>query len=216
SEWAHLLAVDSDPSDQIVVLEHGYAEQRACAGHIRKFESGWITVEIGLLLCNVCNVLHLLRSSDTRKGAYRARGDHGVTPPQFGKCGRRAVHCNESEHVSLVQEQVTEFGLAYPHCIRQHGVEHRLKRSWRRADDTEDFRRRRLLLKGLGQLARSCLHLLKEARILDGDDGLVSEGFQKSDLLVGEERRDGACHRNPAYRLAVSHQRHGQEGADVA
>src|SRR5215475_2814337 len=53
SDWAHLLTVDSDPSDQIIVLEHGYAEQRACAGHICKFEGGWMTVEIGLVRCNV-------------------------------------------------------------------------------------------------------------------------------------------------------------------
>src|SRR5262249_57371639 len=99
TEWTYLLAVDSDPSDQIIVLEHGYGEQRACAGHIREFESGWITVEIGLLRCNVSNVLHLLRSGDTRKDTHR--GDHGVTPPQFGNCRRRAQHSHVSAHVSF-------------------------------------------------------------------------------------------------------------------
>src|SRR5262249_9414610 len=96
----------------------------------------------------------------------------------------RAVHCNESEYVSLVQEQVAELGLAYPHCIRQHGLEDRLKGSWRRADDTEDFGRRRLLLKGLGQLALARLLGLKQSRVLDGDQGLIGKRGDKRDLFL--------------------------------
>ena len=90
------------------------------------------------------------------------------------------MHCNESELVSLVQEQVAELGLAYPHCIRQHGLEDRLKHSWRRADDTEDFGRRRLLLKGLGQLSRARLHLLEQTRVLDGVAKVLSSSICRS------------------------------------
>ena len=35
-------------SDQIIVLEHGDAEQRACAGRIREFDGGRIAIEISL------------------------------------------------------------------------------------------------------------------------------------------------------------------------
>ena len=31
-----------------------------------------------------------------------------------------------------------------------------------------------------------CLHLVEQPRILDGDDGLVGEGLQQFDVLVGE------------------------------
>src|SRR5262249_324019 len=78
-EWPHLLAIDSDHSDQIIVLEHGDAEQRACAGHIREFDGGWIAVEIALHCFDVSNLLHLLRS-DARPSRRAARW--GLPRPQ--------------------------------------------------------------------------------------------------------------------------------------
>ena len=42
------------------------------------------------------------------------------------------------------------------------------------------------------QLALARLLLLEQPRVLDGDHGLVGEGLNKFDLLVGE-RLHGAC-----------------------
>ena len=45
---------------------------------------------------------------------------------------------------------------------------------------------RRLLLQRLLQLACARLLLLEQPRVLDGDDGLVGEGLEQLDLLLGE------------------------------
>ena len=47
-------------------------------------------------------------------------------------------------------------------------------------------RRRGLVLERLRQLLRARLHLLEEADVVDGDDGLVGEGGDEVDLALGE------------------------------
>src|SRR5262245_8098352 len=58
--------------------------------------------------------------------------------------------------------------------LRNH-VQHRLNVSRRTGNDSQDFTRCSLLLQRL-------LKLLEQPGILDGDHGLVSEGFEKLDL----------------------------------
>src|SRR5215831_2890810 len=70
-------------------------------------------------------------------------------------------------------------GLAQP-CRRLHqGVEHGLQVKGGAADDLEYVSGGSLLLQRLAQL-------VKQARVLDGDHGLVGKGADKRDLLVGE------------------------------
>ena len=57
------------------------------------------------------------------------------------------------------------------------GVEHRLRVAEGVAYDGEDFGGRRLLLQRLGQLLGARLLGLEQARVLDGDHGLVGEGL---------------------------------------
>ena len=51
---------------------------------------------------------------------------------------------------------------------------------------TEHLRGRGLLLQRLGELARARLHLVEQPRVLDRDHGLVGEGLDQLDLLVGK------------------------------
>ena len=43
-----------------------------------------------------------------------------------------------------------------------------------------------MLLQRLGELGGARLHFLEQARILDRDDGLVGEGLEDGNLLLGE------------------------------
>ena len=65
-------------------------------------------------------------------------------------------------------------------------LEHRLQIAGRRADDLKHIGGRGLLLQRLREIARLRLHLVEQPDILDGDHGLVGEGLQQVDLLVGE------------------------------
>ena len=63
---------------------------------------------------------------------------------------------------------------------------HRLQSVGERLMTLEHLAGRGLVLERLGQLARARLHLLEQPRVLDGDHGLVGEGLEQLDLLVGE------------------------------
>ena len=71
-------------------------------------------------------------------------------------------------------------------AVSDDGIEDRLQIERRAADDVQHIARRGLILERLRQLARARLHLLEQPRVLDGDHGLVGEGLQQLDLLVGE------------------------------
>ena len=66
--------------------------------------------------------------------------------------------------------------------------EHGLEVKDRTADHLQHLGRGGLLLQRFGELALARLHLLEQPRVLDGDDGLVGEGLEQLDLLVGEGR----------------------------
>ena len=70
-------------------------------------------------------------------------------------------------------------GLAQPHRGFNQRVEHRLQIERRAADDLEHVGGRRLLLQRLAQL-------VEQARVLYGDDGLLSEVAQELDMFVAE------------------------------
>ena len=77
-------------------------------------------------------------------------------------------------------------------CALDDGVEDRLYVRGRAADDAEHLGRRRLMFQGFTQFRIAFLEFLKQPHILDRDHGLISEGFEKSDLLIGK-RLDFVC-----------------------
>jgi hypothetical protein len=56
-------------------------------------------------------------------------------------------------------------------------LEHRLQLAGRTADHLENFGRRGLLLQRLAKIIGALPQLVQQASVLDGDDGLIREGF---------------------------------------
>ena len=75
---------------------------------------------------------------------------------------------------------------ANPCCAFDDGVEDRLHVGGRAADDAEHLGGRRLMLQRLAQFCVALLEFLEQPDVLDGDHGLVGEGFEQCDLLVSE------------------------------
>ena len=94
-------------------------------------------------------------------------------------------------------------------------MEHRLQIERRAADDLENVGGRRLLLKRFLEVARLRLHLVEQAHVVDGDDGLFGERLKERDLSIGERARLEPDKRNSADRLAVAKHRHGQHGPEA-
>ena len=71
----------------------------------------------------------------------------------------------------------------------------------------------RLLLQRLGQLAIARLQLREQPHVLDGDDGLVGEGLEQRDLLVGERAGSSVRDDDRADRRALAQQRRRETGS---
>src|SRR5207249_11360720 len=73
SERTHLLAINGDRADQLVVLEHGDAEHCPITAKLDGGNDKGIAFEIGRYRLDVGNVDHLLRRGDTSKQRVRGR-----------------------------------------------------------------------------------------------------------------------------------------------
>src|SRR5262249_27885279 len=89
-----------------------------------------------------------------------------------------------NQSVPLAQSQHHIINPANPCGALHDSVEHRLHVRRRAADDTEHLRCSRLMLEGFAQLCVALLQFLKQADILDGNDSLVRESFQKRDMFL--------------------------------
>ena len=69
---------------------------------------------------------------------------------------------------------------AKPGRVLDEGVENRLHVKRRAADDFQNFAGRRLMIQGFGQVRVAFLQFFEQPHVLDGDDGLVGEGFEQS------------------------------------
>ena len=59
------------------------------------------------------------------------------------------------------------------------------------------------MLQRLAQFRVALLDLFEQPHILDGDDGLVGEGFEQRDLLVGEGPHLRAAYMNRSDRTSL-------------
>src|SRR5690348_8882094 len=89
----------------------------------------------------------------------------------------------ENRKVTVVESQRNVINLANCRRALDDGIEHRLHIRRRTADDSEHLGRCGLMLQGFAQFCVALAEFLEQPHILNGNDGLVGEGFQKSDLL---------------------------------
>src|SRR6516164_8753717 len=116
------------------------------------------------------------------------------------------VSRDRAKVIALTEKQGAESGFAELCRIRQHGLEHGLKLARRRADDTQHFRCRSLLLQRFGQLARALLLRLKQPHVLYRDHGLICEGCYKIDLLLSKWFNVRTRQEKSANRCSLAHE----------
>src|SRR4030095_4826133 len=94
--------------------------------------------------------------------------------------------CPQNHGVPLVESQhhvinPTNLCRALDNCVQD-----RLHVRGRAADNTQHLGRCRLMLQRFAKFLIALLEFLEEPDIFDGDDGLVGEGFEQRNLLLGE------------------------------
>ena len=109
--------------------------------------------------------------------------------------------------VPLVESQHHVINPTNPGGALDDGVEDRLHVRGRAADDAEHLGRCRLMLQRLAQFCVALLDLLEQPHVLDRDDRLIGEGFEKLDLLFGKRPDLRATNHDRPDRNALAQQR---------
>src|SRR5262245_2515014 len=118
NERAHLLAIDGNSADRLVVLEHRNREHRPIPPKLDACNDTRIAFEVGPYRLNVGNVHHLLRGSYSPKRRIRGRSDQFACA-RLDIRGRGVVNGNSTEAISLADVQRADLRLADAHRIRQ-------------------------------------------------------------------------------------------------
>src|SRR5262249_41755239 len=121
--------------------------------------------------------------------------------------GYRTKMSPRNRSVAVAESQQHVVDPTYPRSARDDGVKDWLHVRWRAADDAEHLGRCRLMLQRLAQFRIALLDFFEQPHVLDRDNGLVSECFEKSDLLVGEGSNLDSPHQNDTQRNSLTEQR---------
>ena len=102
-----------------------------------------------------------------------------------------------------------------PRRALDDGVEDRLHVRGRAADDAEHLGGCRLMLQRFAQFCVALAEFLEQAHILDGDDRLISEGFEKADLLIRERLDYCSTNNDNTDRLVLAQKRRGEHRSET-
>src|SRR5262245_25414094 len=91
-----------------------------------------------------------------------------------------------NQSVTLTESQLHVIDPTNPGRALDDSIKHRLYVRGRAADDTEYLGRCRLMLQSLSQFRIALLKFFEQPHVLNGNDGLVGESLQKSDLFIRE------------------------------
>src|SRR5215813_3683158 len=127
-EGLDLLAIDSDCTNQVALLEHRYNQKRPSSGDLgNRF--------IGIFCSDVGDVGDLPRVSDTVEDTCRATRSNRIALAISGPSLRCIVQSNVPKYIAFIEQQVAEAGLADANSVLKHSLEHWLQLAGRGADD---------------------------------------------------------------------------------
>ena len=176
---------DNHHTNEFIIFQHRNVEEGACAGQLDDCSGG------GSLHLHVRNVNDLFSRPDTIKVRSRSRTDDGIASPFLQERLRRAIKCDvPSTHRPQPR---ASFRISFANRMRfhQHGVEHRLQLPSRAGDNLENFRGRRLLRQRfLADIVRALAQFGEQARVFDGDDGLLGEIAEQLAICSSAEWSD--------------------------
>src|SRR5260370_36231768 len=127
---------------------------------------------------------------------------------EFYEIARMAVARALAVDLACLLMDRSRVRFAETRCRLSKRIQNGLQIEGRAADDLEH-------IGGGGLLLQRFAQLVKQARVLDGDDGLIGEVCDQLDLLLGEWPNFSPIDCNAADRLILSEHRHGDQCADA-
>src|SRR5262249_58388337 len=121
---------------------------------------------------------------------------HGVLLYEVTVLGRHVVGRGQSLQLAVLSVDAATYGPTQPRRVLDQRLEYGPKIEGRSADQLQHLGGRRLLFQRLRDLSMCgrerfvlLFQFLEQPHVLDGNDGLVPEGLEQRDLLVGKGTR---------------------------
>src|SRR5262249_4327133 len=121
NEWADLLTIDRDNTDELLLLQHRHSDYRADASDVSTRDHQRIAVEVAPSCTQVGYLNRFLGLGDAAQRGVRPRTEQSSAPqlPQVGR-RQRTVQCSEAESISFAKPHCPVTGSAKLCCVRQH------------------------------------------------------------------------------------------------
>ncbi len=213
-EGPHFASVDRDLADTLVVPHHRHEERGAYALDVRCGDPVRYSVAIAGAVGNVGKLLGHAFDRYLGGECIPFVDGHGVLAQPLDELRPRALVCDQVEVILLAHLQKGERRIAQPGGVVEDGVEDRRVVGRRAADGAQDVAGRRLALERLGNLFVAGLDFMKQALVLDGDNGLGGEGLHELDFRLGERLDATAGTKNHADRCPAAQQRNAENSAE--
>src|SRR5215468_4485478 len=193
-------AIQREQAHRPAIAHERYAQHAARARDAREVTVG------------VRGVFHRIR--DVHRPAFRDRAaDKRAAAHHLANSAQRLHHLGRYTIPRPARKRVVvpyvdghHLSMAKARGGGHERVEYGLKVEFRPADGAQYLRRRRLLFERVLQLPRPRLLRFKQACVLDGDDGLISEGLDKCNLLIAEGASGPPIEREKPNNLSTADQ----------
>jgi hypothetical protein len=194
--------VEDDHSHRVLAPQHRDSQEAPiahCSGHFRATREPFLPLEIG-------DVQDLAPGQDPPGHGVIGRGTGLDTPCDGFPFRRGGAGERPLEPFAILDppDEAVERP-AQPDRALEDGVEDGLQIGPRGADHAEDLGHRRLPIERFREFRIARPQFFEQPHVLDGDDGLVGEGLEESDLLVGEQPGLSAARSGRANGHALPH-----------
>ena len=195
-ERPHFRARQDQDADRGALAQHRDGKNRAVIAQPLPFHQGvfWISLHVGDM-----NQSTFEQCAPGRRASFGIDWNISDIVHEFG---REAVGLGTVESSVFLAGNGGLVGIAEPGCRFNESLQNCPQIKGRAADDLEHVGRGGLLLQRFTQL-------VKQARILDCDDGLCGEVLDKIDLFVGEGADFLAIDDDRADEFVLLQHRHG-------
>jgi hypothetical protein len=118
-ERAHLLTIDGDNTDELLLLQHRHSGYRADASDVSTRDHQWVAVEVASRFTHVGYLDRFPGLGDAAQRGVRSRTEQSSAPqlPQVGR-RQRTVECSEAESISFAKPHCPVTGSAKLCCVR--------------------------------------------------------------------------------------------------
>src|SRR5262245_19511732 len=129
-EWSHLLAIDHNCADQLLVFDHWHCQISSSLEQLNRRDAKRITFHVSLLSPDILDVDDFLFARHTAKAGFWP-WSVGPHPIKIDKALRNILPRGRGKSFAIIKKKIAELRFTNAHGIREQCVKHRFELAWR-------------------------------------------------------------------------------------